>query len=86
MEIIEMIKYSVPALIVFFTAFFMMRYYMQKEARERKVDLVIRNQQTITPLRLQAYERLALFLERINPESMLMRVNQPGMNSQQLQS
>lgn len=49
MEIIEMIKYSVPALIVFFTAFFMMRYYMQKEARERKVDLVIRNQQTITP-------------------------------------
>ncbi|HDR90239.1 MAG TPA: hypothetical protein ENN63_11515 [Bacteroidetes bacterium] len=86
MDIIEMIKYSVPALIVFFTAFFMMRYYMQKEARERKVDLVIRNQQTITPLRLQAYERLALFLERINPESMLMRVNQPGMNSQQLQS
>ncbi len=86
MDVAEILKYTLPALIVFLTAVFMMRYYMNKEIRERKTDLVIRNQQTITPLRLQAYERMALFLERITPESLLMRVNQPGLTSQQLQS
>ncbi|MPM02505.1 hypothetical protein SDC9_48754 [bioreactor metagenome] len=38
------------------------------------------------PIRLQAYERLALFLERINPESIVIRMNQPGMSARELQA
>jgi hypothetical protein len=34
---------------------------------------------------LQAYERVILFLERITPESLIMRVSQSNMNSKQLQ-
>ncbi len=40
----------------------------------------------ITPLRLQAYERAILFLERISPENLIMRVNKSGFTCQQLQS
>ena len=45
-----------------------------------------RNRKTVLPIRLQAYERLALLLERISPESIIMRVNKPGMTAKQLHS
>ena len=38
----------------------------------------------VLPIHLQAYERLALLLERISPESIIMRVNKPGMTAKQL--
>lgn len=39
----------------------------------------------VTPIRLQAYERMALFLERISPNSLVMRCYQPGMDIKLLQ-
>lgn len=39
----------------------------------------------VTPIRLQAYERMALFLERISPESLVLRCYQPGMDTKLLQ-
>jgi len=43
-------------------------------------------QKIILPLRLQAYERIILFLERISPNNLIMRLNKPEMTSIQLQS
>jgi hypothetical protein len=40
----------------------------------------------LLPVRLQAYERIILFIERIAPESILMRLNRKGMTAAQLQS
>jgi len=40
---------------------------------------------TVTPIRLQAYERMALFLERIAPGSLVLRCYQPGMDLKLLQ-
>ncbi len=40
---------------------------------------------TVTPIRLQAYERMALFLERIAPSSLVLRCYQPGMDMKLLQ-
>ena len=42
-------------------------------------------QQAAAPIRLQAYERMALFLERISPESLILRCYQPGMDTHLLQ-
>ena len=39
------------------------------------------NQKIITPLRLAAFERIILFLERINPGNLLVRVQAPGMTA-----
>ena len=39
----------------------------------------------VTPIRLQAYERMALFLERISPNSLILRCFQPGMDMKLLQ-
>lgn len=39
----------------------------------------------LAPIRLQAYERLALYLERISPDSLVLRCYQPGMDAKTLQ-
>ena len=48
--------------------------FMQNEEKKRHFALMRENQKHALPLRLQAYERLALFLERINPAKLLIRV------------
>lgn len=82
----DLIQIVLPALIVFLTAYFILRSYLQGVERSRAIDLKFDHQKVALPLRLQAYERLALFLERIQPESLVMRVNQPGMNAFQMQT
>lgn len=42
-------------------------------------------QKELLPLRLQAYERLALFLERISPNVMVLNQHEPGMNVAEFQ-
>ncbi len=40
----------------------------------------------VLPLRLQAYERMALFLERIEPNQLVMRIHSPGLTVAQEQN
>ncbi len=46
----------------------------------------MQNSRTIVPIRLQAYERIVLFLERTSLESLLVRTNTPGMSAAELHS
>ena len=84
--VLELLKYTLPALIVFLTAFVLIKGFIRGEERrlEREISESVRK--TILPMRLQAYERLALLLERISPESLIMRVNKPNMTATQLHS
>jgi len=84
--ILEVLKYILPSLIVFFTTWYLVSGYFKSEDTKRAQQLAQNNQNLITPLRLQAYERIILYLERINPESLVMRLSKPGLNSQQLQN
>ena len=82
--VLEIIKITIPALIVFLTAYFTIKTALQKENEARKVQIVLQNQKVITPIRLQAYERIVLFLERISPNSVIMRLQTPNMTTKQL--
>lgn len=86
MDYLEVAKYVIPAAIVFFTVWAMVSKYFSSMEKIRKVDQMVENRKIILPLRLQAYERVILFLERISPESLVMRVNQPGLTARQFQS
>jgi len=79
--ITEIIKYTLPALIVFLTAYLLIKKFIENDQKLKKIDLVYKNQQYLLPIRMQAYERLVLFLERVSPESLLMRVNRQGRRS-----
>lgn len=87
MEIIlEILKYTLPSLIVFLASYFIIKSFMENEQKKRIMELRSSNQKLITPIRLQAYERMTLLLERISPESLIMRLQHPKMSAKQLQS
>lgn len=81
---LEILKYTLPALIVLITSFIMIRGYIRSEELRREREISGSSNKTLLPIRLQAYERMALFLERISPESLVLRVNKPGMSAKQL--
>jgi len=81
---LELLKYTLPALVVFATAYFLIKAMLVKEEKKMKLEVFLNNQKAITPIRLQAYERLIILLERIHPESLVVRENQPDMTNQQL--
>jgi hypothetical protein len=83
--LLEVLKYTLPSLIVFLTTWYLAGRYFRGEEEKRRQQLLLNNQHLITPLRLQAYERIVLYLERINPESLIMRISKPGMTVHQLQ-
>jgi hypothetical protein len=82
-EIPEILKYTLPALIVFFTAFVLISLNLRNEEKKRRHEMSREKKESILPLRLQAYERLILFLERIAPEALVMRVGRQDLNVSQ---
>lgn len=82
--LLEILKYILPAIIVFLTVWIMLRIWSQNEATRRKNEFDMHITDEILPVRLQAYERIILLLERISPESMVMRVSRPEYNARQL--
>ncbi|NJO89416.1 MAG: hypothetical protein HC831_11010 [Chloroflexia bacterium] len=58
---------------------------MKRKQRAQKHEYILKNQKTITPIRLQAYERIIMFLERISPGNLITRVQEAGMSAKQLQ-
>jgi hypothetical protein len=52
-----------------------MRMFIRNDERKRLLELKEHNKSVIAPVRLQAYERMALFLERIEPNQLILRLN-----------
>jgi hypothetical protein len=84
--ILDIIKIIIPALIVFLTAWILLRNMIRNDQDRRRQEIILQGARTITPIKLQAYERIVLFLERISLESLLVRVSSPDMNVSQIQS
>lgn len=66
----------------------MKRYFenlQKQQLLQMKLDERQETLKVVTPIRLQAYERMALFLERIGPNSLVLRCYQPGMDQHLLQ-
>ncbi len=85
-DFLDILKYTLPSGIVFATAFFILRAFLQNGTHKKLLELKLSNQNVVTPVRLQAYERVILLLERISPSSLILRVAAPGMSANQLQA
>ncbi len=83
---LEILKYTLPALIVLVTAYLVLSKLINSEIQKKKADVALNNHKIITPIRIQAYERMILFLERIAPQSIVLRLQQPQMTNQELQN
>ncbi len=74
-SIIELFKISIPAILVLYASFQTFKMYMNKEYKLKLLEHKVNNAETSYPLRLQAYERMVLFLERISPSNLVPRIN-----------
>jgi hypothetical protein len=82
--VIEMLKYIVPLVVVFAFIYFILNNYLEENFKLRSLDLKLQNQEAITPVRMQAYERVVVYLERISPSALIMRIHKTGMSSRLL--
>lgn len=81
-KLLEIAAYTLPALITGGVAYVMMQKFYNSEDSKRKFELIRENQKLALPIRLQAYERMVLLLERINPSQLLLRIA-PSSTSKQ---
>src|SRR5690606_11025908 len=70
----ELAAYTVPALVTGAVSYYFFNLHIKKEDSRRRFLLRKDIQKDTLPLRLQAYERMALFLELIDPSNLLIRV------------
>lgn len=81
-KIIELLFSLLPTLIVGTVAYYFFKQHMENENHRRRFLLQKDMQKEALPIRLQAYERMALFLERISPSKLLTRVNPTSSNKE----
>ena len=72
--ILEIIKVSLPALIVFATVYHLMKQFFEKQYQLKTLEYQQKHSKSAVPLKLQAYERLSMFCERIAVPSMILRL------------
>ncbi|GAA3559644.1 hypothetical protein [Snuella lapsa] len=73
-RVIDLFLFAIPALITGIIAYYFFKEHTKNEDGRRRFVLKKDLQVSALPLRLQAYERMALFLERIKPSHLLTRV------------
>ena len=73
--IIEFGKLLIPASVVLYAVYLLVRTFLVKELESKKIEVQSKSIAIILPNRLQAYERMTLFLERMSPQNLLVRVN-----------
>jgi hypothetical protein len=74
------------AFVVFLTAFYAIKKFLENDQRKLILELKHNAKNAMNPLRIQAYERLALFLERIEPNQLILRLNSLDLTAEQFKA
>ncbi len=77
---------TVAGVIVFLIAYFFIKEQLQKYFYLKQQELNATAKASLLTLRLQAHERLIVFVERINPLNLLIRLHQQGLTAKDLQA
>jgi hypothetical protein len=83
--LIDFTKIVIPASVVLYAVFLTVRSFIAKEIELKKLEVRAKSIEAILPARLQAYERITLFLERISPQNLLIRLSDPAYSAREFQ-
>ncbi|GAB3561209.1 hypothetical protein GCM10027578_01440 [Spirosoma luteolum] len=81
----DFLKLLVPAGLVLYGMYTTVRLLLDREAARYRHDTQARYTDAVVPVRLQAYERMVLFLERISPNNLLLRLGNSATSVLELQ-
>ena len=79
-ELLGYLFYLIPSVIVGVIAFYFFKIFVDHQKEMHYMELRKESRSEVLPLRLQAFERLVLFLERISPGQLLSRIKPVGEN------
>jgi hypothetical protein len=82
--LLEILKFTIPALTVFLTTYLLFKSFFEHQAHMKLMELQHGSRTTTLPQRLQAYERLSLFAERISIPNLIMRLRTGSSTNQSL--
>lgn len=86
MEIIfDLLKITIPAALMLYLSYLLVRSFLQKQLDEIAFSVRQKNQEIVVPIRLQAYERIILLLERITPSNLLGRLGSSDYSADEFQ-
>ena len=80
-KILESIAYILPAAVTGFVAYYMFNGFLNHQNNQKQIELIAIRKKESLPTKLQAYERMLLFCERITPVKMLMRIQPLSKNT-----
>lgn len=90
--ILEVLKISIPAVVVLVTAWLLLSNMLDNSVKMRQLELAqqrlqfnSKRAQDSLPVRLQAYERLSLYLERMHPQALIQRTREENMTAPEMQ-
>ena len=84
--LLQILMIIAPGLMVGGMVIYLVKKHIEQDSKKRDRELKVELQKTILPLRLQAYERSVLYLERISPNSIIFRTYKAGMSAKLLQN
>lgn len=82
--LLDILKFTIAGAGVVWIAFYLFKPYLDKQSQLQILELKRSAGNQTLPLRLQAYERVVLFIERINPANMLIRLNVGSLSAAEL--
>lgn len=84
LTILEILKYTLPALIVLIVSYLIVQKFLVSELQRKQIALLHESHNVTIPMRMAAYERLTLFTERIQTRQIMPRVYVQGMSVSEL--
>lgn len=81
----DLLKITIPAGLVLYLAYLLVRSFLQKQLDEIAFSVRQKNQEIVVPIRLQAYERIVLLLERITPSNLISRLSSSDYTAEEFQ-
>lgn len=76
------LAYTLPALVTGGVAYYIFAAFLNQNSNEKKLELLAQKKKESLHIKLQAYERMLLFCERINPVKLLVRVKPINSNKE----
>lgn len=83
---LTVLAYTLPSVVMLIAVLLIFQKMLKSEQDRRRLELSKQNANQLTPMRLRAYERLVLLLERTQPNAILMRQQLNNTNCLQLQA
>jgi hypothetical protein len=80
----DILLYFIPSALILGAMYITLKKFLERDQNIRMMELRKSMQKDSMPLKLQAIERMVLFLERISPDTLLPRLHRGGISSGQL--